>query len=144
MAAIGRRGPTGLVLAAVLSLVAADVRADDLLDPVHRVAGGLSNNNTGDALSAFDRSFSGYSQLEHYFDGLCGGYLVTNEADVLDQNETGDTASLTVHWTMTLNSQATNESIRHSDTVHMQLSRKKNKWKIVDLSPVSFFDPQRK
>jgi hypothetical protein len=144
MAAIGRKASTWLLLAAALSLVPAPMRADDLLDSINRVAGGLSNNNAGDALSAFDKSFSGYPQLERYFDGLCGGYLVTNEAQLLDQNESGDAASLTVHWTMTLNSQGTNESIRHSDTVHIQLNRKKNKWKIVDLSPVSFFDPQRK
>ena len=124
---------------------AADVRAQ-----VSYVASALGNGNSTDALGPFDKSYKDYEKLKDYFQALTTGFEVTSEVEVLDEQDEETETKLLVNWTLTLtNTQAATDltagsSERRSANINIRLVPQKSKWKIVDLSPVEFFNPQGK
>jgi hypothetical protein len=68
---------------------------------------------------------------------------VVNELDVLDEDITGNEATLTVHWTLTLSDRVSGVSENREQDVTIKLSMKKQGWRIVDLSPLEFFNPDQ-
>ncbi len=115
-----------------------DVRAD-----ISYVATALTSGNAADAMSRFDKSFSDYEKLRSYFQGL-NAFEVGNEVDVVDEQDTDTETKLTVNWTLTLTDAATDSTERRSGDINVRLVLREGKWKIVDFSPISLFNPQQK
>ncbi len=116
----------------------ADVRAD-----LGSIATALSAANPADAMTPFDKSFPDYDKLANYFQGL-NAFQVQNEVDIVDEQDTGTETKLTVDWTLTLTDLGTNSTERRTGEINVRLVSKKGKWKIVDFSPISLFNPQQK
>lgn len=145
-------GVTGrsLILAALTALVApiaTPLRADqaaEALATVNYVASALSDDNPTDAMTPFDKSYADYDKLAEYFQGLVDRALVTSEIRVVDEQDSDLAIDLVVQWTMDLsNRSVTGMTEDRTEELHLHLVKKKSKWKIAGLSPLSFFDPQR-
>ena len=105
------------------------------------MAEGLASGNPSDALTPFDKSAATYNTLENEFIGLTEAYLITSEADVLDEEDSADESKLTLRWVLTLTGKQSDENNRKSAEVHVRLHLQKGKWKIVEFSPVDLFTP---
>ncbi|MCU1291945.1 MAG: hypothetical protein JWP08_795 [Bryobacterales bacterium] len=138
MAAIARR------ICFLLALSAGGAMADqpdDVLRVINQVASALTENNPSDALIPIDKSLPNYNTLENEFIGLTSAYLITNEVEVLDEDDTADQTLLTLRWALTLASKETGESNSRSAEVHVRLRSQNGKWKIVELTPIDIFTP---
>ena len=113
----------------------------DVLQVINQVATALTENNPSDALIPIDKSLPNYNTLENEFIGLTSAYLITNEVEVLDEDDSADQTLLTLRWALTLASKETGESNARSAEVRVRLRSQKGKWKIVELSPVDIFTP---
>jgi hypothetical protein len=148
MAAIGRKAvPFALLFAAWFALPAHAVadRAADVLRVVNHVATALTDDNAADAMTSFSKSYKDYSKLENYFDGLTSRALLVNEVTVTDEQDSDTETNLVVHWTMDLTDKAdaSDTEDRFGD-LKIRVVQEDGKWKIVDVSPISFFDPAHK
>lgn len=139
MAAIGRRS-------AILSLFSAALvlgdQSQDALRAVNAMSTALSDNDPVGAMAPFDKEFSDYNTLAAYFGNLTASFLITNEADVLDESDEPGRTVLTFDWTITLRSQSTDETLRRREHVKVVVIRRDDRWKILSLSPISIFSPQ--
>src|SRR5947209_3735573 len=136
MAAIARR--TLLALAAGAMLKAAD-NSGDALRVVNRLTTALSAGDAGLAMDAFDKSCPGYDTLSDYFAALTNAFAITNEADVTDEQDSATSISLTLDWTLTLRSLASETTVRRQKEVKLQIAPKN--WKITRFSPIDLFNP---
>jgi hypothetical protein len=118
-------------------------RPEDIRAQVVYVASALSGGNPSDALGPIDKSFKDYVTLRDYFVALTQAYQVQSEVDVTDEDDREAETKLQVTWRLTLTDPATNTSSQRSADIHLTLVQKDGKWKVVDLSPVDFFNPQR-
>jgi hypothetical protein len=117
-------------------------RAQDILSTINYVATALAGDNAADAMTPFDKSFPNYVKLRDYFAGLTDGWQIVNEVDVMDEDDSATQSNVTVQWTMTLTNKTTFQTERRSGEIHVRLALEHGKWKIVDLSPIDFFNPQ--
>lgn len=139
MAVIGRR----LFLAGWL-LPGVALRADqaqDALQIIGQMTSALGDNDAVAAMSVFDPACPQYNELSNCLSNLVTSYLLTNEADVVDEDEKPDRTSLVLDWTLTLRSQSTDQSVQRRQEVHVALAKRKGTWKIVTFSPTSLFSP---
>ncbi len=134
--------PRTLVLLLASALTAAADRPHDVLRVISRVSNSLTNGDPSDALASFSKTFPRYETLRDYFVALTNAFDISNEADVVDEEDLPTQTDLTLKWSITLTGRATNENDRRSEEVHVKLLLKNHKWEIVDLSPISIFDPQ--
>jgi len=136
-------GVTTLVLTLFSLPLQAD-RAHDVLSTINYVATALAGDNAADAMTPFDKSFPNYVKLRDYFEGLTDGWQIVNEVDVTDEEDSATQSNITVQWTMTLTNKSTFQIERRSGQIHLRLALEHGKWKVVDFSPIDFFDPQPK
>jgi hypothetical protein len=118
-------------------------RPEDIRAQVVYVASALSGGNPSDALGPVDKSFKDYGKLRDYFAGLTQAYQVASEVDIKDEDDREADTKLQVTWRLTLTDPATTISTQRSAEIDLTLVQKEGKWKIVELSPVDFFNPQR-
>ena len=130
------------VLFGLLSSLRAD-RPEDIRAQVVYVASALSGGNPSDALGPIDKSFKDYGKLRDYFTGLTQAYQVTSEIEIRDEDDRETDTKLQVNWRLTLTDAATNISNQRSADIDLTFVQKDGKWKIVELSPVDFFNPHR-
>jgi hypothetical protein len=107
------------------------------------IASALSGGNPSDALAPVDESFKEYGRLRDYFAALTRAYQVASEVDITDEDDREKETKLQVTWRLTLTDPETNTSSQRSANMNLTLVQKGGKWKIADLSPVDFFNPQR-
>jgi hypothetical protein len=141
MAAIGRSA-AWLVLLLVCQV--SECRADQSADVrrcVSSIATALAAGDPSDAMTAFDKSFSGYEKLSNYFAGLTNSFELASEIDVTDETDSAAETKLTIHWTLTLTDQQSHHAANRSGDLDVRLIRKGNKWKIVEFSPIELFNP---
>jgi hypothetical protein len=139
MAAIARRLCFLLVLPADIAM--AD-QSHDVLRAINQVATALTANNPSQALVPIDKSLANYNTLENEFIGLTSAYQITNEAEVLDEEDTSSSETkLTLRWVLSLASNETGETKSRSAEVQVRLQLKDGKWKIVELAPIDIFTP---
>lgn len=131
-----------LVVFAAAQPLEAD-RSADVRTQISYVATALTSGNAADAMSPFEKSFSDYEKLSNYFQGL-NAFQVGNEVDVVDEQDTDTDTKLTVKWTLTLTDSGTNATERRTADINVRLVLREGKWKIVDFSPISLFNPQQK
>lgn len=142
MAAIGRNA-----LVSWLALSALVARADQSADVRHQVsyvASALTAGNPADAMTPFDKSFAGYEKLREYFVGLTSAYQLVSQLEVTDEQDSKEEATLTVEWTLTITGEQTGYNDSRHAIVTARLAQKRGKWKIVELAPLEFFNPQPK
>jgi hypothetical protein len=129
-----------LALVAAVVVRAAD-NSVEALRAVNRVTTALSDGDAAGAIAPFDKSCPDYEKLSEYFGALTNAFAITNEADLSDEQDSDDSASLTFEWTLTLASNASAETIRRQQQVKVEVARRGDQWRIINLSPVSFFSP---
>jgi hypothetical protein len=139
MAAIARRVCFLIALPAGIAL--AD-QSHDVLRAINQVATALSANNPSQALVPIDKSLANYNTLENEFIGLTSAYQITNEAEVLDEEDTYPSETkLTLRWVLSLAARESGETSSRSAEVRVRLQVKDGKWKIVELAPIDIFNP---
>lgn len=131
----------GLLLGLCFSLRAD--RPEDIRAQVVYVASALSGGNPSDALGPFDKSYKDYGKLRDYFFNLTRAYQVASEVEIRDEDDRETETKLQVTWRLTLTDPGTNTSSQRSADLELTLTQKDGKWKILELSPVDFFNPQR-
>jgi hypothetical protein len=135
------------VALAILSLPALPLHAArprDVLATINYVATALASDNAVDAMAPFDKSFANYAKLRDYFSGLTESSQLVNEVDLTDEQDSDTQSSVTVDWTLTLTNKTTLQTERRSGEIHIRLTLRGGKWKIVDFSPIDLFNPQPK
>lgn len=141
MAAIGPKPLRfGLLLAGLVICARAD-QAHDVLDVVNRVSTALTANSAAEAIAPFDKSTPSYDRLAADFSNLTSAYSITNEADVVDEQDQDNESTLVFDWTLTLQNENGVTSARRQERVTVRLIRKGKRWQIVELTPLSLFDP---
>jgi hypothetical protein len=140
MAAIGRSFVYTIATAQLVVFLHAGESSTPLAR-IQRVAESLSANNPAEAMAPFDRSYPDYEKLRNYFEGLAVAYQITNEATVLDRDESPNTVKFTLQWTITLTQANTPLSQQRTSKIEAVLVRKRGKWRIVKFSPIEIFDP---
>lgn len=133
-----------LTAAVLLALSIHAGPADDPRARIGYVAAALTAGNAADAMTPFDKSFENYDKLSSYFQALTSSFHVANGIDVTDEQDTATEAKLTVNWTLTLTDFGTDSSEQRNKDVNIRFQLKQGKWKIVDFSPISLFDPLQK
>src|SRR4051812_20109912 len=118
-------------------------RPEDIRAQIVYVASALSGGNPSDALGPIDRSFKDYWKLREYFVGLTHAYQIASEVEIKDEDDREADTKLQVTWRLTLTDPATSTSSQRSADMDLTLVQKEGKWKIIELSPVDFFNPQR-
>lgn len=135
------------VLGILVALVGAPAlradRAADIRAQLSYIATALTSGNGNDAMRPFDKSFSNYDKLSNYFQGL-SAFQLNSEVDVVDEQDADTYTNLTVDWTLTLTDPGTDATERRRGDINVRLVLKEGKWKIVDFSPISLFNPQHK
>jgi hypothetical protein len=126
----------------LLALAAAGLGAEMPRAQVSYVASALTAGNPADAMTPFDKSFSGYEKLRSYFSGLTGAFQLTNQLEVTEEQDSPDEATLTLEWTLTLTDPQTGYARNREATIHARLVPKSGTWKIVEFSPIELFDPR--
>jgi hypothetical protein len=114
----------------------------DIRRRVSDVAMALTAGNPAEAMEPFDKSFNDYAKLRDYFSALTAAYDLGSEVEVVDEQDTGNEVKLTARWTLTLTEQQTHSARNRTAEISMRLVRKNGKWKILEFSPISLFDPQ--
>ena len=135
-------GQLALVLLFAPSLSAQQSRA--VREQVGHVASALSAQHPEEAMDAFDKSFDGYSRLHDYFVGLTDGYSIVNEMVINDEQIVDREATLTIHWVLPLSDLASGLTQNRDEELTVKLSKKKHDWRIVDISPLEFFNPEQR
>ena len=129
-----------------LFLVALPVRGDraaDIRAQISYIGTALTAGNAADAMRPFEKSFSNYETLSNYFQGLTA-FQVESEIEFLEENDTETDTKLVVNWTLTLTDSGTDAADRRTGDIDIRLVPKDGKWKIVEFSPISLFNPQKK
>ena len=143
MAAIARNiGFALLFLASFSSAGAQQSRA--VREQLGHVASALSAGHPQEAMDPFDKSFAGDDQLRRYFTALTDANTVTNELDIIDEDIDNRQATVTVHWTLTLSDLTTGLSESRERDLTVKLAMPKYDWRIIDISPLEFFNPDSK
>jgi hypothetical protein len=143
MAAIALRFVPVVAAAALLLCAQEPERSTGPRVQLRRIADSLTAHDTANAMAAFDKSYPDYSKLQSYFEA-CTAYQVSNELDVLEENDTATEAKLTVSWSITLTANDTDAEDRRSAELHIRMMLADGKWKIVEFRPISIFDPLHK
>lgn len=138
MAAIVRK--LCLVLAATAWAAHAD-QAQDVMRAVGEITSALTDGNPSQAMGPFDKSMTSYETLQNEFAALTNAFLISNEVEVLDENDSPEQSQLTLRWALTLVNLQSSQSQRKSAEVHVRLRLEKKKWKIVEFTPVDLFTP---
>ena len=141
MAAIERSISALIALLVLVWPLQAD-RAADVRSEISYIATALSSGNPADAMTPFDKSFANYDKLGSYFQGLTA-FQVENEIDITDEQDTETDTKLTVNWSLTLTDLGNDSTEQRSGDINVRLVLRDGKWKIVDFSPISLFNPQQ-
>ncbi|HEY3939316.1 MAG TPA: hypothetical protein VGL97_17930 [Bryobacteraceae bacterium] len=141
MAAIGRSGAWPVLLLFCHAAIGQTGQSANVRRCIGSVATALTAGDPADAMSNFDKSFSGYEKLNSYFAALTNSFELGNEIDVTDEQDSATETKLTVHWVLSLTGLQNRHAENRSGDLNIRLVRKGGKWKIVDFSPLDLFNP---
>ena len=130
---------------AFLFALAAPLFADthqEMLDLLRTLADALSQGNASLFLEHVDRSMPDYYKLEQYLEALASQDEVSCSIDFLKQTGSDQEQTLQLDWFLEIHPLTLLGSVdRRRQTVKLSLARKKKKWKIMHLEPVTLFAP---
>lgn len=130
------------MLALLAALVIRGDQSQDALAAVNALSTALSNGDAAAAMAPFDKSFAQYDTLAAYLGNLAASYLITNEADIVDENDEADKTTFVFDWTLTLRNESTEQAFQRHGKVNVTVAKRGGVWKIIAFSPVSLFSPQ--
>ena len=114
---------------------------DDVVDLFASIAAGLSNDNAAQVMSGFDNKMPDYDTLKTEISALLLSSVVSTSIEPLKDEGDEMKRSVDLDWFLELKSREPDGPItRRREIVHCELEKIKNKWRIVAISPVSFFD----
>lgn len=119
-------------------------RSADARSQISHVAEALSAGDAAQAMLPFDKSCPQYEQLRNYFQGLAASYVLGNEVDITDEDDSDPDIKLTLSWVLTLTGFTTDATERRAAEINAVLERKNGKWLIVSFAPITIFNPMLK
>lgn len=126
-------------------LLAAPLMADthqEVVDFLGALATALSEGNSSAFLDRIDHSMPDYYKLEQYIDALTGEDEISCSIDIVKQEGDDQSQALELDWFLQIHSLGPLGTVeRRRQTVKIRLERKKKKWKIVALDPITLFAP---
>jgi len=109
------------------------------------IASDLSQSDASAFMSHFDPKMSGYDRLYEFVRALSGQDAVSSGIDIL--KDTGDDRERAVEldWTLEISVGKEMDSAveRRQEKVHCKLERRKKRWVVTALEPITFFAPPR-
>jgi hypothetical protein len=139
------RGLYGTALGLTVARAILADRSNDVLSVLDHIATALDAGNPTDALSQFDKSMPGYSQLEDYFVALTSQTSVHTDIDLLEESGSAAESTVVLRWILDLRDKVTNESVdRRIKEVHARLALVTGRhggWRIVAFDPIDLFNP---
>lgn len=123
------------------------MRADDSAN-IHEVIGDMANalsaGDAAQAISFVSKKCENYDRLMKQFDAVTGAYYVENHIEFSDEDLAQTQATISLRWDMALTTKQSAFVKNRSAEIKIKLAREGKHWKIIDLSPADFFDPQDK
>jgi hypothetical protein len=143
MAAIARRIAVGLLISSFLcwSAPAQQDRPAEVRALVSSIATALSSGDAAEAMRAFGPSYSELGRLRGYFETLASSYAITNEVDVIDEQDSDTDSKVTLNWALTLTDLVSDASEHREGEIHARVIVTKDGLKVVEFSPINLFDP---
>ncbi len=135
---------SALALLGLLAVPSPADRAADVLAQLNHVATALTDGNSADAMSPFDKSFPDYEKLRNYFDGLTSAFQLVNEVNVTDEQDSETETKVTLNWTLNLTDLGLGYTGHRTGEINVRFLLRDGKWKIVDFSPTDLFNPQQR
>jgi len=135
MAAIARS--LGLLLCATALL--ADTH-DDIVDHFAAMAAALADDNAAGFMARIDKTMPGYDELQAQLNAMVGGSSVASDIDPLKDTGDNQQRSIDLDWFLVMRSKLPDGPIvRRRQVVHFDLRKEGRHWKIVAMTPLSFF-----
>lgn len=130
------------LLFTVLSAAPPCAAADDTLRALARLAEGLSQNDSGQALSVFDSGMKEFGTISADIEAIAAQAEVLCSIDIVDEKEEGAFHLLDVDWYMVLKSRTDGgPTERRRERVALRMALVKGRWKIVSIAPLRVLDP---
>jgi len=119
----------------------ADAQAE-VVDLFNSMLAALSDDNVPGFMAAFDRDMPDYGKLKAQITGLVDEGDIGSDVEPV-KNEGDDThRSVDLDWYLVIRSSVANgPSVHRRQIVHCELRKEKKHWKIVSISPLTFFAP---
>ncbi len=141
MPAIVRNLVVAGIAAAVLAFASAQSEIMDLLGDM---TASLADDNAAGFMSGFDKSMPQYGALSGYMDALVGEAEITCNIELIKSAGDDSKRSADLDWTLHIHSrEAAGPTIQREQAVHIELVKRKKRWKIVAIGPLDFFAPAK-
>src|SRR5437899_792684 len=128
---------------AFLAALAAPLFADthqEIIDLFTTMASALSEGNGLAFLDHVDQAMADYGKLEKYILALAAQNEVMSSIDVLKEEGDDHTRTAELDWFLQIRSREQSGPLdRRRQIVKCRLERRKKKWKVMAIEPISFF-----
>jgi hypothetical protein len=145
MAATGHKTRLAVLTLACCLAGPVSLCADDSAD-IHTLIGdipqALESGDAALAMNSFSKSYPDYDKLNSYYQALTAAYSVDSQVEFTDEDVAGSSATVTVHWVLTLSTLQTAFTTNRDADITIKLAREKKGWRIVAFGPITIFDPQ--
>jgi len=129
-----------LLALAALRLRGADAAAQ-VWDVLTDMASALARGDAPGFLHAFDRQMKGFEDLAVAVNGLVAETEIESGIDPIQNTGDDQKRTVEVSWSMRLISRSELQTLtQRQATVTIRLERKRGKWKVVGLEPLSLFE----
>jgi hypothetical protein len=116
----------------------------DVVDLVASMAAALSAVNVPEFMNAFDKNMTDYEALKGSVTALVNQAEVTSSIEPIQDEGDDAKRMVDLDWYLEVRSLLQDGPIvRRREVVHCELRKEKKKWKIVALTPPSFFAPAK-
>lgn len=115
----------------------------DIRSRLNEIASSLTAGDPASAIAPFSSAYANYQKLRDYFSGLTNAFSIVNEIDVLEEADSKTESVAKISWVITLTNPQNNFNIQRSAEIHVRFIREQGKWKVVEFSPISIFDPSQ-
>jgi len=130
---------------AFLAALAAPLFADthqETIDLFTKMASALSEGNGLAFLDHVDHAMPDYGKLEKYILALAAQNEVTSSIDLLKEEGGDHSQTVELDWFLQIRSrEQTGPLERRREIIKCRLERRKTKWRVMTIEPVSFFAP---
>jgi hypothetical protein len=140
MPAIARRTVLSAALLLVLTLSLHADTHQQIVDLLANMTASLAEDNVDGFMKGFDHNMPGYGDLKRQIEGLVLDYEISSSVEPIADEGSGDKRSFDLDWYMELTSRVeTGPTVRRRKVVHCDLELQGKHWRIVSLTPLSFF-----
>jgi hypothetical protein len=138
-----RRAWLLLAASVVFSAPQRDLRAE-FTSLLADLASALSANDAAAFLGAFDQKGRGFPALRANVTALLEQSLVSSSVRLVDTAGDDRRHTLALEWVMQIRpSQGTGPAEKRQQSLTCKVERKRNRWVLLEISPVEFFAPPK-